>query len=69
MALNENCPQVILVIEVHVLNTAKKSSFKIHHWMNFPVVATVNELTIQRFSLRFQVLQQSHSQAFLLHMF
>ena len=59
--------QVILVIEVHVLNAAKKSSFKIHHSMKFPVAAT--ELIIQRFSLHFQILRQLHSQAFLLDKF
>ena len=69
MALNENCPQVILVIEVRMLNAAKKSGFKIYHSMNFPVAAAVNELTIQRFLLHFQILYQSHSQAFLLDKF
>ena len=43
MASNENFPQVIPVVEVRVLDAAKKSSFKIRRSTNFPVVATVQE--------------------------
>ena len=39
----ESSTQFVPVIAVRVIDAAKKSSFKVRRYSNFPVVATVNE--------------------------